>query len=107
MSLKGLAVALTILICATIIQGFPMLHRVRCLCTGPGVKAVRVADIAKASLIYPSYDCENLEVIITLKRNKGQQCLNPRSKQASLIIKEVQRRNFLNTKIHKVLEKRT
>ncbi|XP_030744480.1 C-X-C motif chemokine 11 isoform X2 [Echinops telfairi] len=87
MSIKGLAVVLTVLICAAIIQGFPMLQRGRCLCIGPGVKAVRVADIAKASIMYPSYNCDNLEVIITLKRNKGQRCLNPRSKQASLIIK--------------------
>ncbi|KAM9677526.1 C-X-C motif chemokine 11 [Trichechus inunguis] len=95
MSVKGMVIALAILFCATIVQGFPMFKRGRCLCIGPGVKAVRVADIEKASIIYPSYNCDKLEVIITLKANKGQRCLNPRSKQANLIIKEVQRMNFL------------
>ncbi|XP_007947222.1 C-X-C motif chemokine 11 [Orycteropus afer afer] len=94
MSMKGMAIALALLLCATILQGFPMFKAGRCLCIGPGVKAVKVADIEKASIIYPSYNCDKLEVIIILKANKGQRCLNPKSKQANLIIKKLQRMNF-------------
>ncbi|XP_011821588.1 PREDICTED: C-X-C motif chemokine 11 isoform X3 [Mandrillus leucophaeus] len=87
MSVKGMAIALAMILCATVVQGFPMFKRGRCLCIGPGVKAVKVADIEKASIIYPSNNCDKIEVIITLKENKGQRCLNPKSKQARLIIK--------------------
>ncbi|XP_004472636.1 C-X-C motif chemokine 11 [Dasypus novemcinctus] len=95
MTVKGTAIALAVLFCATVVQGFPMFKGGRCLCIGPGVKAVKVPDIEKASIIYPSNNCDKVEVIITLKANKGQRCLNPRSKQANLIIKKVQRMNFL------------
>ncbi|XP_004430906.1 PREDICTED: C-X-C motif chemokine 11 [Ceratotherium simum simum] len=92
---KGMAIVLAVIFCATIVQGFPMFKGGRCLCIGPGVKAVRVADIEKVSIIYQSNNCDKIEVIITLKANKGQRCLNPRSKQANVIIKKVERRNFL------------
>ncbi|XP_008565536.1 PREDICTED: C-X-C motif chemokine 11 [Galeopterus variegatus] len=94
MSAKSMAIALAVIFCATVIQGFPIFKAGRCLCIGPGVKAVKVADIEKASIIYPSNNCDKIEVIITLKANKGKRCLNPRSKQASLIIKQIERKNF-------------
>ncbi|XP_069314264.1 C-X-C motif chemokine 11 isoform X1 [Eulemur rufifrons] len=87
MNVKGMAIALAVVFYATIVQGFPMFKRGRCLCIGPGVKAVKVADIEKASIIYPSSNCDKTEVIITLKAQKGHRCLNPKSKQGSLIIK--------------------
>ncbi|KAM6220930.1 C-X-C motif chemokine 11 [Rhynchocyon petersi] len=87
MGVKGMAIVLAVLVCATTVQGFPIFKGGRCLCIGPGVRAVKVANIEKASIIYPSYSCNKLEVIITLKANKGKQCLNPRSKQATLMIK--------------------
>lgn len=95
MNVKGLAIVLAVIVCATIIEGFPMFKGGRCLCIGPGVKAVKVTDIEKASIIYPSNSCDKTEVIITLKAHKGQRCLNPRSKQGSFIIKQVERKNFL------------
>ncbi|XP_013371721.1 PREDICTED: C-X-C motif chemokine 11 [Chinchilla lanigera] len=93
MNLKGKAIIFAVIFSATVIQGFPMFKGGRCLCIGPGLKAVKVADIEKASIIYPSNSCDKIEVIITLKAHKGQRCLNPRSKQASLIIKLVERKN--------------
>ncbi|XP_012506449.1 PREDICTED: C-X-C motif chemokine 11 [Propithecus coquereli] len=95
MIVKGMAIALAVIFYATVVQGFPMFKRGRCLCIGPGVKAVKVADIEKASIIYPSNNCDKTEVIITLKAQKGHRCLNPKAKQASLIIKKVERKNFL------------
>ncbi|TEA09906.1 hypothetical protein DBR06_SOUSAS12110017 [Sousa chinensis] len=74
---------------------FPMFKGGRCLCTHPGVKAVKVADIQKVSIIYPSNNCDKIEVIITLKTHKGQRCLNTNSKQAKVIIKKAKRMNFL------------
>ncbi|XP_021558104.2 C-X-C motif chemokine 11 [Neomonachus schauinslandi] len=95
MSVKGMVIALAVIVCATIVQGFPMFKGGRCLCIGPGVKAVKVADIEKATIIYPSNNCDKIEVIITLKAHKGRRCLNPKSKQASIIIKKIGRMNFL------------
>ncbi|XP_023971117.1 C-X-C motif chemokine 11 isoform X1 [Physeter macrocephalus] len=87
MNMKGMATVLAVIFCATIVQGFPMFKGGRCLCTGPGVKAVKVADIEKVSIIYPSNNCDKTEIIITLKTHKGQRCLNTNSKQAKVIIK--------------------
>ncbi|KAM7159178.1 C-X-C motif chemokine 11 [Molossus nigricans] len=95
MNVKGMAIVLAVIVCATTCQGFPMFKGGRCLCIGPGVKAVKVADIEKISVIYPSNRCDKTEVIITLKAHKRQRCLNPRSKQANIIIKNAERRNFL------------
>uniref|UniRef100_A0A452Q887 C-X-C motif chemokine n=1 Tax=Ursus americanus TaxID=9643 RepID=A0A452Q887_URSAM len=87
MSVKGTVIVLAVIFCATIVQGFPMFKGGRCLCIGPGVRAVKVADIEKATIIYPSNNCDKTEVIITLKAHKGQRCLNLKSKQASIIMK--------------------
>ncbi|XP_008067259.1 C-X-C motif chemokine 11 [Carlito syrichta] len=95
MSVKDMVIVVAVIFCATIAQGFPMFRGGRCLCIGPGAKAVKVADIEKASIIYPSNNCDKTEVIVTLKEHKGQRCLNPRSKQAKLIIKKLERKNFL------------
>ncbi|XP_026914359.1 C-X-C motif chemokine 11 [Acinonyx jubatus] len=95
MSVKGMVIVLAVILCATSVQGFPMFKGGRCLCIGPGVKAVKVADIEKATIIYPSNNCNKIEVIITLKAHKGQRCLNPKSKQANIIIKKIKRMNFL------------
>ncbi|XP_015397933.1 C-X-C motif chemokine 11 [Panthera pardus] len=95
MSVKGMVIVLAVIFCATIVQGFPMFKGGRCLCIGPGVKGVKVADIEKATIIYPSNNCNKIEVIITLKAHKGQRCLNPKSKQANIIIKKIKRMNFL------------
>ncbi|XP_047423259.1 C-X-C motif chemokine 11 [Sciurus carolinensis] len=94
MNAKGTAIVVAVIVCATIVEGFPMFKGGRCLCIGPGAKAVKLTDIEKASIIYPSNSCDKIEVIITLKAHKGQQCLNPRSKQASFIIKQAERKNL-------------
>ncbi|XP_006143022.1 C-X-C motif chemokine 11 [Tupaia chinensis] len=96
MSVKCMAIALGVILCTAAVQGFPMFKGGRCLCINPGVKAVRVANIGKVSIIYPSNNCDKTEVIITLKAPKVQRCLNPNSKQARLIIKEFGRKKFLN-----------
>ncbi|CAO2639336.1 C-X-C motif chemokine 11 [Lemmus lemmus] len=57
----------------------------RCLCINPGVKAVKMADIEEVSIIDPTIGCTKVEVIVTLKANKGKRCLNPKSKQARII----------------------
>ncbi|KAM4854932.1 C-X-C motif chemokine 11 [Thomomys bottae] len=98
MNLKGLVIVLAVILFATIVQGFPMLRGGRCLCLPPMAKAVKVAHIEKATIIYPSYSCDKIEVIITLKASKGQLCLDPRSKQASFIIKQIQKKNVLRRK---------
>uniref|UniRef100_A0A8C3X3E5 C-X-C motif chemokine n=1 Tax=Catagonus wagneri TaxID=51154 RepID=A0A8C3X3E5_9CETA len=95
MSVKGMATVLAVIFCAATIQSFPMFKAGRCLCIGPGVKAVKVADIEKVAIIYPSNNCDKTEVIVTLKARKGRRCLNPKSKQANVIMKKIERMNFL------------
>uniref|UniRef100_A0A8D2CTW6 C-X-C motif chemokine ligand 11 n=1 Tax=Sciurus vulgaris TaxID=55149 RepID=A0A8D2CTW6_SCIVU len=94
MNARGMAIVVAVIVCATIVEGFPMFKGGRCLCIGPGAKAVKLTDIEKASIIYPSNSCDKIEVIIALKAHKGQRCLNPRSKQASFIIKQAERKNL-------------
>ncbi|XP_021505567.2 C-X-C motif chemokine 11 [Meriones unguiculatus] len=95
MNTKGMAIALALIICATAVQGFVMFKGGRCLCIGPGAKAVRKADIERVSVIHPSNGCDKVEVIVTLKAQKGQRCLDPRSKQARLIRQKIEKNNSL------------
>ncbi|XP_007651361.1 C-X-C motif chemokine 11 [Cricetulus griseus] len=85
MNMKGMAIALAVIICATTIQGFSVFKRGRCLCIGPLAKAVKMADIETVSILHRSYSCDKVEVIVTLKAQKRQRCLDPNSKQGRLI----------------------
>nr|NP_062367.1 C-X-C motif chemokine 11 precursor [Mus musculus]Q9JHH5.1 RecName: Full=C-X-C motif chemokine 11; AltName: Full=Interferon-inducible T-cell alpha chemoattractant; Short=I-TAC; AltName: Full=Small-inducible cytokine B11; Flags: Precursor [Mus musculus]AAF71824.1 CxC chemokine SCYB11.pep [Mus musculus]AAF77095.1 interferon-inducible T cell alpha chemoattractant proprotein [Mus musculus]AAF79022.1 SCYB11 [Mus musculus]AAF79048.1 CxC chemokine SCYB11 [Mus musculus] len=95
MNRKVTAIALAAIIWATAAQGFLMFKQGRCLCIGPGMKAVKMAEIEKASVIYPSNGCDKVEVIVTMKAHKRQRCLDPRSKQARLIMQAIEKKNFL------------
>jgi C-X-C motif-containing chemokine 11 len=44
-----------------------MFKQGRCLCIGPGMKAVKMAEIEKASVIYPSNGCDKVEVMYVLE----------------------------------------
>ncbi|CAD7693445.1 unnamed protein product [Nyctereutes procyonoides] len=81
MSVKGMVTALAGIFCATTAQGFPMFKGGCCLCIGPG----------KATIMYPSNNCDKIEVIITLRAHKGQRCLNPKLKQ------KIERMNFFKS----------
>ncbi|XP_041527540.1 C-X-C motif chemokine 11 [Microtus oregoni] len=98
--MKGIAIAFAVLICATAVQGFTMFRAGRCLCIDPGVKAVRMADIERVSIIYPTRGCAKVEVIVTLKANKGETCLNPKSKQAHIIQQAIERKSSLKRQNH-------
>ncbi|XP_037385212.1 C-X-C motif chemokine 11 [Talpa occidentalis] len=91
MNVTGMTIVLAVILCATTVQGFPMFRGGRCLCLGPGVRAVKVASIKEATILYPSNSCDKTEVIITLKFGKGKRCLNPTSKLAKEIIKRAQK----------------
>ncbi|XP_057628885.1 C-X-C motif chemokine 11 [Chionomys nivalis] len=98
--MKGVAVAFAVLICATAVQGFTMFRAGRCLCINTGMKAVRMADIERVSVIYPTRGCAKVEVIVTLKANKGERCLNPKSKQAHIIQQAIERKSSLKRQNH-------
>ncbi|KAL6047999.1 hypothetical protein STEG23_036120 [Scotinomys teguina] len=85
MNMRGMAIAVAVIVCAATVQGFSMFKRARCLCIESRTKAVRMADVETVSIIYPSNGCDRVEVIITLKAHKRQTCLDPESKQARLI----------------------
>ncbi|XP_052054154.1 C-X-C motif chemokine 11 [Apodemus sylvaticus] len=96
MDRPGTAIALAVIIWATTVQGFSMFKGGRCLCIGPGVKAIKMAAIEKASVIYPSNGCDKVEVIVTLKPpHKGQRCLDPNSKQGRFIKQTIEKKTFL------------
>ncbi|XP_055967133.1 C-X-C motif chemokine 11 [Sorex fumeus] len=95
---KGMTIVLVVIVCTTIVQGFPMFKGSPCYCRKT-VKAVKVTDIETISIIDPSINCDKIEMIITLKAPRRQRCLNPRSKQAKAIIKSIER--MRNIKIHK------
>ncbi|XP_041957037.1 C-X-C motif chemokine 11-6-like [Alosa sapidissima] len=62
--------------------------RGRCKCQGAGVNAVRPNRIERLEVLPPSSTCPNLEIIVTLKENEGQKCLNPESSFAKNFIKK-------------------
>ncbi|KAG9261723.1 hypothetical protein AMEX_G25318 [Astyanax mexicanus] len=64
----------------------------RCLCKGE-VNMVRVQRIEKIEVYPASPSCDNVEIVVTLKNNAGQKCLNPESNFAQNYIKKaVQKR---------------
>ncbi|MBZ3888016.1 C-X-C motif chemokine 11, partial [Sciurus carolinensis] len=73
------------------VLGFPMFKGGRCLCIGPGAKAVKLTDIEKASIIYPSNSCDKIEVIATMKKNGEKRCLNPESKAIKNLLKALRK----------------
>ncbi|XP_076125808.1 C-X-C motif chemokine 11-6-like [Alosa pseudoharengus] len=61
----------------------------RCKCQGAGVNAVRPNRIERLEVFPPSSSCNTMEIIVTLKDNGGQKCLNPESSFAKNFIKKV------------------
>ncbi|XP_062399251.1 C-X-C motif chemokine 11-6-like [Sardina pilchardus] len=66
----------------------------RCKCLDAGVKAVRPKSIERLEVLPPSASCPNLEIIVTLKGNGGQKCLNPNSNFSKNYVKRaIKKRN--------------
>ncbi|KAG5280730.1 hypothetical protein AALO_G00063360 [Alosa alosa] len=61
--------------------------RGRCKCQGAGAKAIRPNRIERLEVLPPSLACPNLEIIVTLKDNGGQKCLDPNSSFSKNYIK--------------------
>ncbi|XP_043829068.1 C-X-C motif chemokine 11 [Dromiciops gliroides] len=93
MSLKFLVILFAALLYSTAVHGFLTFRGPRCFCRGSTVDSVNPAYIKKVSVFFPSGSCDKKEMIITLKRGKGQTCLNPESRQARLILKRVLKKN--------------
>ncbi|KAG5280728.1 hypothetical protein AALO_G00063340 [Alosa alosa] len=60
----------------------------RCMCLDAGANAIRPNRIERLEVLPPSPSCPNLEIIVTLKDNGGQMCLNPESSFAKNFIKK-------------------
>ncbi|XP_007667369.1 C-X-C motif chemokine 11 [Ornithorhynchus anatinus] len=84
---SNLLVALVLL--ATLMPVVPRFRGSRCLCIGPRVNSVTPMQIKSISVFLPTSTCDRKEVIVTLKKGKGQRCLNLDSKQAQLILKRI------------------
>ncbi|XP_067413478.1 C-X-C motif chemokine 11-like [Emydura macquarii macquarii] len=91
--MKSLILSLLLLLSAVLVQGMPTSSKGRCLCTGPGVLAVHPKHITKVEIFEQSSSCEQVEVIVTLKRSGQRKCLNSTSKQALRIIQKFLKRN--------------
>ncbi|KAK1792377.1 hypothetical protein P4O66_012336 [Electrophorus voltai] len=91
------AAALVLLACLVIVhvQGQAMSSVRRCLCQGPRLNMVRPQNIDKVEIYPASAYCENVEIIVTLKKDAGQKCLKPESKFAQNYIKRaIQKRSL-------------
>ncbi|XP_062399254.1 C-X-C motif chemokine 11-6-like [Sardina pilchardus] len=59
----------------------------RCKCLDAGVNAIRPNRIERLEVLPASASCPNMEIIVTLKENGGEKCLNPESKLAINFVK--------------------
>ncbi|XP_012684031.2 C-X-C motif chemokine 11-6 [Clupea harengus] len=59
----------------------------RCRCQDEGTNVIHPNRIQRLEVYPPSASCPNVEIIVTLKDNRGQKCLNPESKFAKNYIK--------------------
>ncbi|XP_031426494.1 C-X-C motif chemokine 11-6-like [Clupea harengus] len=59
----------------------------RCRCQDGGTDVILPKRIQRLEVFRPSPSCPNVEIIVTLKENRGQKCLNPESKFARNYIK--------------------
>ncbi|XP_062400050.1 C-X-C motif chemokine 11-1-like [Sardina pilchardus] len=60
--------------------------RGRCQCLNGLVDYIPRHNIAKLEILPASSSCTNLEIVVTLKANRGKKCLNPEAEYASKII---------------------
>uniref|UniRef100_A0A8C2B6L8 Chemokine (C-X-C motif) ligand 11, duplicate 1 n=1 Tax=Cyprinus carpio TaxID=7962 RepID=A0A8C2B6L8_CYPCA len=60
-----------------------------CLCHGAGLNMVKPKLIEKIEIHPISPSCKNLEVVVTLKNNKGRRCLNTESLFTKFIIDRI------------------
>uniref|UniRef100_A0A3B3REM2 C-X-C motif chemokine n=1 Tax=Paramormyrops kingsleyae TaxID=1676925 RepID=A0A3B3REM2_9TELE len=63
----------------------------RCLCIDDGVNFIKPANIEKIEVHSPSFSCQKMEIIVTMKNGEERKCLNPESKFAKNFIKNSQR----------------
>ncbi|KAG5834230.1 C-X-C motif chemokine 11-1-like [Anguilla rostrata] len=68
-----------------------VLPRGRCQCMDTGVESIKPKLIEKVEVLYPSSSCKNLEIIVTLKGEGEQRCLNPSSHFAQNFVKKMQK----------------
>ncbi|XP_023647482.1 C-X-C motif chemokine 11-1-like [Paramormyrops kingsleyae] len=62
----------------------------RCLCIDDGVNFIKPANIEKIEVYSPSFSCQKMEIIVTMKNGEEKKCLNPESKFAKNFIKNSQ-----------------
>ncbi|XP_076126204.1 C-X-C motif chemokine 11-1-like [Alosa pseudoharengus] len=66
----------------------------RCQCLNGLVDFIPRHNIAKLEIHPVSSSCTNLEIVVTLKANKGKKCLNPKAEYTEKVIKAtIQRRH--------------
>uniref|UniRef100_A0A3B3REW9 C-X-C motif chemokine n=1 Tax=Paramormyrops kingsleyae TaxID=1676925 RepID=A0A3B3REW9_9TELE len=71
--------------------GMAIVSNGRCLCIDDGVNFIKPANIEKIEVHSPSFSCQKMEIIVTMKNGEERKCLNPESKFAKNFIKNSQR----------------
>ncbi|XP_041957035.1 C-X-C motif chemokine 11-1-like isoform X2 [Alosa sapidissima] len=67
-------------------NGVPMNRSQRCSCRGKPVNVVRCSNISAVGLFPPSASCDNLEIVVKLKKGGGPICLNPASRMGKKVL---------------------
>ncbi|XP_066240960.1 C-X-C motif chemokine 10 [Saccopteryx leptura] len=74
-------------------QGIPLSRTTRCSCITISDKPVNPRSLEKLEMIPASQSCPHVEIIVTMKKNRGKRCLNPESKLVKNILKSFSKRS--------------
>ncbi|XP_072570566.1 C-X-C motif chemokine 11-1-like [Paramormyrops kingsleyae] len=89
--MKSPAVILIACVLLSHVEGMAIVSNGRCLCIDDGVNFIKPANIEKIEVHSPSFSCQKMEIIVTMKNGEERKCLNPESKFAKNFIKNSQR----------------
>uniref|UniRef100_A0A3B3RFC4 C-X-C motif chemokine n=1 Tax=Paramormyrops kingsleyae TaxID=1676925 RepID=A0A3B3RFC4_9TELE len=67
--------------------GMAIVSNGRCLCIDDGVNFIKPANIEKIEVHSPSFSCQKMEIIVTMKNGEERKCLNPESKFKKYILR--------------------
>ncbi|XP_073695619.1 chemokine (C-X-C motif) ligand 11, duplicate 8 [Garra rufa] len=88
------ATAFIVLVCLLVVKvkGQSLHVKGRCICADKGLDKVSPEAIEKVEIIPPSRSCKRVEIVVTLRPEAGQKCLNPASRFTKYILKAIQKK---------------
>ncbi|XP_016063000.1 PREDICTED: C-X-C motif chemokine 10 [Miniopterus natalensis] len=70
-------------------QGIPLSRTSRCMCIKISDQPVNLKSLEKLEMFPASQSCPHVEIIATMKKNRGKRCLNPESKAIKNMLKVI------------------